>query len=415
MWAVAVTACVFATAASALVWRADVRAAPARDSRGGHTHLTRGFHQQQDAWYLYLPLTIQHCCASRPTPTPAESPTMAPRPSATVTDTPAPTDTPTAVDTPTATQTDTPSATPSPTPVPGPAWLAYVNMYRHAADLPELVEQANLSEGALLHGRYMVKNSYIGHTEDPNNPWYTAAGKTAAENGNVYVSGRLQATYRDAVNLWMTGPFHMLGIVDPRLTRTGYGDYTEDIGSWHFGATINVLSARDRPVADITFPVFYPAEGAVLPDLLYAGNESPDPLTSCSGYEAPTGPPVALQLGAGTVTPNVRDTRFLRGGAELPHCKFDQTDYQNPDAGWRDLGRGILRMRSAIVIMPRDPLQPGAAYEIEVDTGDVLYHWGFTAASAEANGGAGGDRMSAPPPTPSSGPHDGSVLGEPGG
>ncbi len=391
MWALAMATWSFALVAGS----PSVRAHLGDLRQGGAAPLQQHSLTDEGAWYLYLPVAIQHSGATHPTPLSTASatnfPPGTPGPSATLTDEPPPTGAHSPTDAP------TPMATGSPTPVPGPEWLAHVNMYRRAAGLPDLTEQSDLTEGAVLHSRYMVKNGQFGHTEDPRNPWYSAAGKVAAENGNVYVSGRLTATHRDALNLWMTGPFHMLGIVDPRLTRTGYGDYTEDIGTWKFAATINVLSVRDRPVVDITFPVFYPADGAVLPNRAYAGGESPDPLTSCSGYDAPTGPPIALQLGAGNATPNVRSTRITQAVTELVHCKFDQTDYQNPDSGSRDLGRGILRMRSAVVIMPRATLQPGAEYEIEVDNSGTRYRWIFTAAGASTRAAAP-QRMSAPAP-----------------
>lgn len=65
-----------------------------------------------------------------------------------------------------------------------------------------------------------------------------------------------------------------------------------------------------------------------MPLRLYDGAESPDPLTSCPGYTAPTGPPIILQLGSFSFVPNVSATSFTQDGAPLEHCVYDETTYQ---------------------------------------------------------------------------------------
>jgi hypothetical protein len=247
-----------------------------------------------------------------------------------------------------------------------------VNLHRSVARVLPVVEEAELSAGAELHSRYMVKNDYIGHSEERGNPWFTEEGLLAAQRGNVFASS---SDYEPAVpiNFWMVGPFHQIGIIDPRLAASGYGDYHEAIGRIHFGATLNVLSRRDREVSAADYPVFYPGNGQVMPNLRYTGGESPDPLAPCPGFSVPTGAPIAIQLGPGNVTPQVRSSELARGGQAVPHCRFDQTT-----TALDALGRQVLGSRNAIILMPRQPLEPNTEYAVRLDTNGAVHAWSFT-------------------------------------
>ncbi len=283
-----------------------------------------------------------------------------------------------ATPTPTTTPTPLPTPTPTATPQPGLEWLDYVNQFRALANLPHLTENPTWSAGGVLHGRYMVKNDVITHAEDPTNPWYTAEGDAAGRNGNVAVSSSVNTSDRFAIDLWMTGPFHAIGIIDPQLSQTGFGSYREAIGAWRMGATLDVLRGLGALPPGTTFPIFFPKEGGQMWLTRYNGNEAPDPLTSCPGYSAPSGPPVMLQLGSGNVTPNVTASSFLRDGQPLEHCIFDETNYVNNNGSLQSLGRSVLNGRDAIVIMPRSPLVSGSTYTASVTTNGNTYTWSFT-------------------------------------
>ena len=265
-----------------------------------------------------------------------------------------------------------------------PSWLQAVNDYRALGGLPPVTEEASWSAGGVLHSKYMVKTGTISHDEDPGSPWYTPEGDLAAENGNVAVSGTTAYTDVDAVNDWMSGPFHGIGILDPRLTQSGFGSFREAGAPWEAGATLDVIRGLNGPEPTSSF--MWPGNGAVHPLLSYDGGEFPDPLTSCSGYSEPTGPPVYLLL---TSTPDVSATSFSRGGTQLDHCVFDGTDYANPDPGTQSLGRNVLEGRHAVVLMPRSPLSNGDTYDVSITSGGQLYSWSFIAGS----GGPGGTEV----------------------
>ena len=130
-----------------------------------------------------------------------------------------------------------------------------------------------------------------------------------------------------------------------------------------------------------------------MPVLQYVG-EYPSPLTSCPGYVAPSGPPIILQLGTGSVTPVVGATWLRRDGLDLAHCVFSETSYVNPDAAAQALGRNVLNSRDAVVIMPREPFVAGAEYTVSVTVNGVRYTWSFQTVESS---GAGSTLLEAGP------------------
>ena len=294
---------------------------------------------------IYLPIVIR-----QPTPTPTATPTVRPTP--------------------------TPTSTPTSTP-PLSGWLAQVNSYRAMAGLPAVTENTSWSYGNWLHGRYMVKNDVIQHSEDPSNPWYTPAGSAAAQASNLTCSYGVDASDEYAVNSWMQAPFHAIGMLDPALLRVGYGSYREADGGLQMGAGLDVIRGLGSIPPSVEFPIRWPSDGTSVPLTRHWG-EYPSPLTSCPGYSAPSGLPIILQIGPGNLVPNVTSHSFMRGSAPLDHCVFDETNYANPDSSQQSLGRSILDFRDAIVLVPRDPLTPGASYTVSITANGQAHTWSFT-------------------------------------
>jgi hypothetical protein len=272
-------------------------------------------------------------------------------------------------------------AAPTPPPPPSSAWLSYVNSFRVLVGLPVVTENATWSDGDWKHSRYMVKNNFVGHTEDSTNPWYTPEGLLAAQKGNVFVSSSTATTDTDAIDWWMSAPFHAVAILDPALQQVGYGSYREADGGWQMGATMDVARGQGTIPATTTFPIAYPGDGTTIGLNSFDGGEWPDPLTSCSGYAAPAGLPIILQIGPGSITPNVTAHSLMQGAASLDHCLFDETSYINPDSSTQTTGRNILNSRDAIVLIPKQPLTPGATYTVSISTNEQTYLWSFSVSS----------------------------------
>jgi len=262
-------------------------------------------------------------------------------------------------------------------PAAGAGWLEFLNFYRATAGLIPLANNSGWGEGGWLHSRYMVKNDYVDHSEDPENAWYTVEGDAAAKSSNLVATSNIYASDAQAIELWMQAPFHALGIIDPELHEVGFGSFREEDGGLQMGASLDVIRGLKALPATTTYPIAWPGDGMNIP-LTSHLTEYPDPLSSCPGYQRPSGLPIILQIGPGDKKPVVSSYSFKRGAQVLEACLFDETSYQNPDANSRDLGRAVLDARDAIVLIPRQPLEPGATYTASITVNGMKYTWSFS-------------------------------------
>src|SRR3989440_59347 len=133
------------------------------------------------------------------------------------------------------------------------------------------------------------------------------------------------------------------------------------------GAAVDVL--RGTPFSGGPYPVFFPGNGSTEPLTSYGGNESPDPLQACSGYAAPTGLPVFVQVGGNVSTTASPVHSFTGNGTPLAHCIIDSTV---PSVG------SSLTSRGAVIVIPKAPLQAGVKYVVALTVNSVPYTWSFT-------------------------------------
>jgi uncharacterized protein YkwD len=255
-------------------------------------------------------------------------------------------------------------------------WLTYLNQYRLMANLPPVTFNESWNQGSWNHSRYMVKNNIITHYEDPSNIYFSIDGDLAGKSGNLAASYNYNSDDRFAFDTWMQAPFHAVSILDPVLLTVGYGSYRENGSGLQMAATLDVLRGRDTLPEEVEFPIMWPGDGKTV-NINHHWGEYPSPLTSCPGYQAPTGLPIILQLGSGSQVPQVTAHSFYLGDSALEHCVFDETNYQNPNDADRELGRAILSARNAIVLIAREPLQPGVMYTASITTNNQTYTWSF--------------------------------------
>ncbi len=267
-------------------------------------------------------------------------------------------------------------------------WLQTLNAWRAASGLPAVNENAGWSAGAVAHSKYMVETPDYGHDEDSGGVWATADGALAGSNGNVAASSDATKSDRKFVEQWITAPFHAAGLLDPKLATTGFGAYrSAGATPWPAAATLDVIRGRTDP--DATAPTFFPGDGSVLPiaEQSYRGGESPDPLSPCPGYAGSTintGTPIFVLLPqaptAATLTATVETNN-----ATVDSCAYDETSYTNSDGPSQDLGRNVLAGRHQVVVIPKDPLTPGAHYDVSVSVTyagamtPTVSSWSFTA------------------------------------
>jgi hypothetical protein len=267
-------------------------------------------------------------------------------------------------------------------------WLNALNGYRADVGLAPVSNDPGLGAGAALHSRYVVTNyadrisqsinlGSVMHLEDQSKPGFTPEGKAAGLAGDVDElwdpAGTAGLSW--AIDNWMLAPFHRLSLLDPRLRSVGYGDYCEK------GVCVATLDARggvdpSSPVSPASL-IKYPPDGSSITGEEFTA-EWPDPLTSCSGYTAPTGLPVTLQLGP-LVTPIISSYSLTQdaGASPIEACGIDANTYKNPDAATQTTGRGLLRQYGSVIIVPRNPLAAGR-YTVKLSTNGSDYDWSFT-------------------------------------
>ena len=252
-------------------------------------------------------------------------------------------------------------------------WLTHFNAWRANTGTSPLTENATWSTGDYDHALYMVKNDLVTHYETPGTPYYTSDGDTAARNSNIYVSSSTATTDEQAIDWWMQAPFHAMGMMDPRLSSTGFGSYREVKSGWNMGAAVDVL--RGNPFSGGRFPVVFPGDGTSEPLTSYGGGEYPDPLQACSGYTAPTGLPVFIELGGNVATTVGAVHSFTANGVPLAHCVIDSS---NPSLG------SNLTYRGGVILIPRQPLGTGVKYTVALTVNGNPYTWSFSIGSLSA-------------------------------
>ena len=252
-------------------------------------------------------------------------------------------------------------------------WLVTVNYYREMANLPPVSADASLSAGAYNHSCYMLQNG-ISHDEIPGLPGYTPSGDLAGNNGNVAVSSAYNASARSHIELWMTGPFHAIGVLRPNLNTVGFGKCDDpSTPLWHSGATLDVIHGLGPNVPQIV-PITFPGNGTTT-SLDHFVVETPDPLSFC-GWSGTAGLPVmALMPEAlgGTPSATMRSTT-----GNLDVCVLSQYNTTGT-------AQAILAGNNAVVVIPRNRLATDS-YTVSVTSHARVVGWTFTVDPAAATG-----------------------------
>jgi uncharacterized protein YkwD len=310
---------------------------------------------------------------------PTTTPTASPLPPAT--ETAQPTSEPTATATP-APPTETPVPSPTPAPViSGPDWLIYFNQIRAEASLPPVQADAALSYGAQLHSEYMLRNNRAVHAQDPTNAFYTREGNQAATNSNIASSGWAEAPANWGLDYWMTAPFHAVPMLNPSLQTTGYGIYRDASSNMKMTATLDVKGGLGNLPDSVVYPIIFPADGGRTWFLAGRLPEFPSPRVSCPNfpdYMEPVGAPLIVQIGPGNQTPVVSSSSIQVDGDSVLHCVITEANYYNESSYQQNIGRRILDLQDAIVLIPRQPLLVDKTYTVRLVVNDVEIAWQFT-------------------------------------
>jgi hypothetical protein len=244
-------------------------------------------------------------------------------------------------------------------------WLGIVNAYRAMAGQSPVTEDPNLSSGDYLHSCYMTLNG-ITHFENAALPGYTTAGDLAGQHSNVAVSSGLGATARSHIDLWMTGPFHAIGVLRYNLQTVGFAKCDNpSTPTWHSAASLNVLDGMNHSIPRPSSPILFPGNGTTT-NLTRFVTESPDPRSFCTGYAAPGLPVIAMMPEAYT---SVSASITGPNGA-IPSCALSSLNTTG-DA------KALLAYDNAVTVLPNAPLVNGV-YTVTVTTNVRTVTWSFT-------------------------------------
>ena len=254
----------------------------------------------------------------------------------------------------------------------GPAaddWLGIVNVYRAQSGLAPVVNNPAWSDGATNHSCWMLLNG-IAHDETPGSPGYTAEGDQAGNSGNVAVSSNSSATPRSHIDLWMTGPFHAIGLLRPSLSQAAYGMCASPPKPtrtpWKSAATLDVVRGNNWSAAKPATPVVFPGNGATTSLTRFIA-ETPDPRTFCGWGSQTVGLPLIAMMPS-----NVTDASATLVGPSGPlaTCVLHK-------ANTSGTASAILGSDNAVVVVPAAPLAKGT-YTVSVDSDGGNANWSFT-------------------------------------
>ncbi len=264
-----------------------------------------------------------------------------------------------------------------------PDWLATINRYRAAAGLPAVSDhpawdvglQRHLTYLASTPSQYFTGQYQSAHTENPASPYFSTDG--AAEAGYSDLVRGAAFSPLQAVNEWLTAPFHAIGVLRAQLRQVALADApsTGDAG-------LDVIQGLNYNQPAATAPIRFPGPG-VTTDLLAFGGERPDPLETCGWQQ---GPPVGLPLiimlprdPARALTASVTGPTGTESNANGRLCVVDKHTYHSSDPVYGPNARYILSADHAVILIPRDPLT-GGSYSVRIrQPGTPDIHWTFSA------------------------------------
>lgn len=294
------------------------------------------------------------------------------------------------------------------------------NFYRTAAGVPPIADESDLNDAALHHAKYLVRNHIewgdavirdgrmietgwngSAHYESVGNPWYTAdgadwAGATTIIRGSAIPLDGASLVDGQAERLSSTA------VINPQLTAVGFGRYCagqdcagvvvyrQGLEKSQFLALYEgngmdwnaMLGSMPFTRARLRMPIEFPAHGMQFPSGAERAGEYPDPMSSCPGFARPIGVPIILELGAPVSGDEVKvsSSSLSDGAAQIETCAFDATTYSNPDGLQQTLARRILHYGGIVVVIPKNPLQPGHDYSVNIVADSHTYVWSFSIA-----------------------------------
>jgi uncharacterized protein YkwD len=247
-------------------------------------------------------------------------------------------------------------------------WLGIVNTYRAQSGLSAVSDNPAWASGTRNHSCWMLLNG-IAHDEAPGTPGYTADGDQAGNSGNVAVSSNASATARSHIDLWMSGPFHAIGILRPALQQSSFGSCASppnpSTTAWKSGATLDVVRGVNWNTPKPAGPVVFPGNGATTSLTRFVA-ESPDPRSFCGWGGQQVGLPLIALMPSAVTAANAT---LVGPAGPVPTCVLHQSNTNGVAAA-------ILGGDNAVVVVPASPLTTGT-YSVSIGSNGGNASWSF--------------------------------------
>jgi hypothetical protein len=210
----------------------------------------------------------------------------------------------------------------------------------------------------------MIPNG-ITHTEVVGAWGYTAEGAVAGASSNVAHHSNPGIKARYFIDVWMTGPFHAIGILRHNLRASAYGSCSTTNSAASLDVIRGLVSAP-RP-AD---PIVFPGQEQTVPVYRFI-TESPNPITMCGWTNVFVGVPIVVMM----PNPVTSATATLNG----PTGPIEVCVLYNGHTGGDALASSLLAGDNAIIVVPRVPLGlADGRYSVNVNApGNPSPSWNF--------------------------------------
>lgn len=272
-------------------------------------------------------------------------------------------------------------------------WLSAVNHFRAMAGVAPVQADPAGNAGVTAHSCYMLQNG-ISHEEIPGRPGYTTEGAAAGPRSNVATASNPNITERAFVELWITAPYHAIGVLRGAARTMAYGDCVNpDAPVYRAAASLDVLSGVSGSAP--TAPTVWPGNGSRTHLTKFVA-ESPSPVTEC-GWSGGAGLPILAMMpeSAHGATATVSGPA---GPVEV--CTLHAGNSKDATA------KAILNADNGVVILPRTVLQNGS-YEVTLNTPARQVKWTFT---VDPTASEWGSQAVLAPETVTTAPHSDPVL-----
>jgi hypothetical protein len=183
------------------------------------------------------------------------------------------------------------------------------------------------------------------------------------------VTSYSNATARDHIELWLTGPFHAIGVLRPSLSQTGFGMCASPpAGSntpWKSAGTLDVVRGNNWGAPKPLKPTLFPGDGATISMDRFVA-ESPDPRSFCGWGSRSVGLPVFALM----------PKEVTSAGAQLSGPNGPIATCVLTKQNTSGVASSILGGDNAVVVVPAAPLATGL-HTVSVTSNGGSASWTF--------------------------------------